>query len=310
MNERLRQALPALIGLILFLVALVVLRAELRAVRWPEITRDILGTPPSRLALAVVLTALNYLVLTGYDLIAFRYIGKALPRGRIAVAAFLAYAVANNVGVAMLSGASVRYRFYSRWGVTAEELSRIVFSYSVTFWLGLFALGGFAFVVSPLAGDPALPGRGVLVAAGCLLIAAVVGYLAATVVRTEPLRIRRFVLPLPGPAIALQQLLVSAADWALAGAVLYVLLPSGHLSFFAFLGTFLVAILLGMVSHVPGGVGVFEGLMVLLLKNSISSGELLPALVVFRVVYYLLPFAVALPPGRAPAGGSGASRSG
>lgn len=294
MNERLRQALPALLGLVLFLVALAVLRAELRAVRWDEITRDILGTAPLRLALAVLLTALNYLVLTGYDLIAFRYIGKALPRRRIAVAAFLAYAVANNVGVAMLSGASVRYRFYSRWGVTAEELSRIVFSYSVTFWLGLLALGGFAFVVSPLAGDPALPGRGVLVVAGCLLIAAVVGYLAATAIRTEPLRIRRFVLPLPGPAIAVQQLLVSSADWALAGAVLYVLLPAGHLSFFAFLGAFLIAILVGMVSHVPGGVGVFEGLMVVLLRNSISSGELLPALVVFRGVYYLLPFAVAL----------------
>ncbi len=294
MNERFRQALPALISLILFLVALAVLRVELRAVSWHEITRDILATPPPRLTLAILLTALNYLVLTGYDLIAFQYIGKALPRRRIAAAAFLAYAVANNVGVAMLSGASVRYRFYSRWGVTAEELSRIVFSYSVTFWLGLFALGGFAFVVSPLAGDPALPGRGVLVVAGCLLMAAVVGYLAATATRTEPLRIRRFVLPLPRPAIAAWQLIVSSADWALAGAVLYVLLPSGHLSFFAFLGTFLVAILLGMVSHVPGGVGVFEGLMVLLLKNSIPSGELLPALVVFRVVYYLLPFAVAL----------------
>jgi phosphatidylglycerol lysyltransferase len=294
MNERFRQALPALISLILFLVALAVLRVELRAVSWHEITRDILATPPSSLALAVLLTALNYLVLTGYDLIAFQYIGKALPRRRIAVAAFLAYAVANNIGVAMLSGASVRYRFYSRWGVTAEELSRIVFSYSVTFWLGLFALGGFAFVVSPLAGDPALPGRGVLIVAGCLLMAAVVGYLAATATRTEPLRIRRFALPLPGPAIAVWQLIVSSADWALAGAVLYVLLPSGHLSFFAFLGTFLVAILLGMVSHVPGGVGVFEGLMVLLLRNSIPSGELLPALVVFRVVYYLLPFAVAL----------------
>ena len=294
MNERFRQALPALVGLVLFLVALAVLRAELRAVSWHEVTRDILATTPPRLVLAVLLTVLNYLVLTGYDLIAFRYIGKALPRRRIAAAAFLAYAVANNVGVAMLSGASVRYRFYSRWGVTAEELSRIVFSYSVTFWLGLLALGGTAFVVSPLAGDPALPGRGVLVAAGCLLVATVVGYLAATAFRTEPLRIRRFVLPLPGLGIAVWQLLVSSADWALAGAVLYVLLPPGHLSFFAFLGAFLIAILLGMFSHVPGGVGVFEGLMVLLLRNSISSGELLPALVVFRVVYYLLPFAVAL----------------
>ena len=119
-------------------------------------------------------------------------------------------------------------------------------------------------------------------------------YLLATVLRTRPLRLRRFELPLPSPAIALGQALMSAVDWALAGAVLYVLLPPSGLSFLQFLGAFLVAILLGMASHVPGGVGVFEGLMVLLLKPYLTSGQLLPALVVYRAVYYLLPLAVAL----------------
>jgi phosphatidylglycerol lysyltransferase len=80
----------------------------------------------------------------------------------------------------------------------------------------------------------------------------------------------------------------------LAGAVLYVLLPPSELSFVQFLGTFLVAILIGMVSHVPGGLGVFEGLMVLLLKPYLSSARLLPALVVYRAVYYLLPLTIAL----------------
>ena len=73
---------------------------------------------------------------------------------------FLAYAISNNVGFAMLSGASVRYRFYTRWGVTAEELSRIVFSYSVTFWLGLLALGGLSLAVSPLPDITARAGAG------------------------------------------------------------------------------------------------------------------------------------------------------
>ena len=94
--------------------------------------------------------------------------------------------------------------------------------------------------------------------------------------------------------IAAAQLALSSIDWALAGAVLYVLLPPSALSFVAFLGLFFVAILLGMASHVPGGVGVFEGLMVLLLKPYLSSGQLLPALVVFRGVYYLMPLSVAL----------------
>ena len=121
-----------------------------------------------------------------------------------------------------------------------------------------------------------------------------VAYVVATVVRRHPIRIWSFELPLPSPRIALAQLTISAVDWALAGAVLYVLLPPSHLTFLDFLGAFLAAQLLGLASHVPGGVGVFEGLMVVLLKPSLSSAELLPALIAYRAVYYLLPLTAAL----------------
>ena len=294
MSERLRQALPVAIGFALFLVALEVLRVELRAVSWHDLTADVLRTPPWQLAVALGLTALNYAALTGYDLLAFAYIGKALPRARIALASFLAYAISNNVGFAMFSGASVRYRFYTRWGVTAEELSRIVFSYSVTFWLGLLGLGGLSLVVSPLASARELPAHALLAPVAWILMLVPPAYLLATVLRRRPLRLRSFELPLPSPTIAMGQALLSAAEWGLAGAVLYVLLPPSGLSFLSFIGAFLMAILLGMASHVPGGVGVFEGLMVLLLRPYLTSGQLLPALVVYRAVYYLLPLAVAL----------------
>jgi phosphatidylglycerol lysyltransferase len=289
-----RQALPVAIGLVLFLAALEVLRVELRGVSWHDLVADVIGTPPSRLGFAVVLTALNYAALTGYDLLAFAYIGKTLPRMHIALASFVAYAISNNVGLAMLSGASVRYRFYTRWGVTAEELSRIVFSYSVTFWLGLLGLGGLSLVVSPLVSARELPAYQLLLPVAWILMLAPPAYLLATVLRARPLRLWRFELPLPSPAIALSQALLSAVEWTLAGAVLYALLPSSGLSFLTFLGAFLIAILLGMASHVPGGVGVFEGLMVLMLRPYLRSGQLLPALVVYRAVYYLLPLGVAL----------------
>ncbi|MGE5198090.1 MAG: UPF0104 family protein, partial [Rhodospirillaceae bacterium] len=122
MPERLRRAIPVAIGLVLFVVALEVLRVELRRVTWHELTADVMATPAWQLILALALTAVNYAALTGYDLLAFAYIGKTLPRARIALTSFLAYAISNNVGFAMLSGASVRYRFYTRWGVTADEL--------------------------------------------------------------------------------------------------------------------------------------------------------------------------------------------
>ncbi len=294
MSARLRQAIPVAIGLVLFVAAIEVLRVELRTVGWHALSADVFRTPPWRLALALVLTGVNYVALTGYDLLAFAYIGKTLPRLRIAMASFLAYAISNNIGFAMLSGASVRYRFYSRWGVTAEELSRIVFSYSVTFWLGLCGLGGLSLIVSPLVSAPDLPAHQLLAPIAWVLMLIPPAYLLATVLRTRPLRFRRFELPLPSPAIAAGQALVSAVDWTLAAAVLYVLLPPTGLSLLQFLGAFLIAILLGMLSHVPGGVGVFEGLMVLLLKPYLTSAQLFPALVVYRAVYYLLPLAVAL----------------
>ena len=135
-RRRWLEVLPAVAGLVLFLAALEVLRIELRTVSWADLMTDVMRVHGADLALAIALTVLSYVVLTGYDLVAFVYIGKTLSRARVMVTSFLAYAIANNVSFAMLSGASVRYRYYSRWGVTGEELSRIVFWSSVTFWLG------------------------------------------------------------------------------------------------------------------------------------------------------------------------------
>lgn len=278
----------------LFVAALELLRTELRAVSWDDLVDDLLSTPWSQLLAALGLTSVNYLALTAYDLLAFAYIGKTLSPTRIAGASFVAYAVSNNIGLAMLSGAAVRYRFYTRWGLTAEDLSRIVFSYSVTFWLGLFALGGLSLVITPIPDVAGLPTRVILAPAGALLALLAPGFLVLTMVRQEPLRVRQLELPLPTPAIALAQIAISCIDWALAGAVLYVLLPAQAPGFMTFLGMFLGAVLLGMISHVPGGVGVFESLMVMQLRPYLPPGELLAPLVVFRTVYYFLPLVVAM----------------
>ena len=290
----LRRAAPAVISLALFFAALYVLRAELRQVTWSQLTRDVVATPPRRLAIALALTVLNYALLTGYDLLAFVYIGTHVARARVALASFVAYAVANNVGFAMLSGTSVRYRFYTRWGITGEELSRIVFFYVTTFWLGLLLIGGVSLATSQLPNDLRVPGRPFVVVTGWLLVLLVVGYVAATWIRTTPVRLSRFVVPLPTPRLALAQVAISTCEWVLAGCVLYALLPQGAPPLLTFLGVFLVAQLLGLASHVPGGVGVFEGLMILLLQPYVASGALLPPLIVYRAIYYLLPFGVAL----------------
>ena len=296
MRDKLRAALPAGVSLGVFLAALVVLRRELEGEDWGAISGDVVATSWPRLAAALLLTGLNYLVLTGYDLLAFEYLGRPLPRGRrrIAGVSFLAYAIANSVGFAMLSGTSVRYRFYARWGVGAEGLSRIVFSYSVTFWLGLLLLGGLSLALAPPPGAAVVLSPAFLAPLGWALVLASLLWIGVAFWRRKPLHLGRLELPVPAPWLACAQLAVSCLDWALAGAVLYALLPGSAVPFLGLLGAFLIAQILGLASHVPGGVGVFEGLMVLLLKPRLGSGQLLPALVVYRVVYYLLPFVMAL----------------
>ena len=106
MTDRLRRALPAMAGFALFAAALEVLRYQLAAVTWQALVSDVAATPRGRLAVSLACTAASYVALVGYDLLAFRVIGKALPMANVAFAAFLSYAISNNVGFAMLSGAS------------------------------------------------------------------------------------------------------------------------------------------------------------------------------------------------------------
>jgi phosphatidylglycerol lysyltransferase len=244
-----RRVLPAVLALVLFIAALEVLRRELHSVSWHALSARALGTPPWLIATAFLLTALNYLVLSGYDFIAIASLGRhptshgfngtGLSIKNIAVTSFLAYAIANSVGLSMLSGASVRYRFYSRWGITGQQFSRIVISYSVTFWLGLLALGGLSLVFSPLLVDVAFPRTAATV--GVALLSICIAYVVAAIIRRRPIRVWGFELQLPSGRLAVLQLLLSSLDWALAGAVLYVLLPRGTAPFPVVLSAFVAA---------------------------------------------------------------------
>ena len=244
--------------------------------------------------LALLLTALNYLVLTGYDQLAVAYAGLRLHRGRVALAGFVSYAISNSLGFGMLSGAAVRFRFYTRWGVGALELSRIVLFQSTTFWLGLLVLGGATLGFAPHPWLRDLPAAPLVRALGLALLGLGLAYAVLPLVRRAPLRLGRFEVPVPTARLAAGQFVLSILDWGLAAAVLQALLPPGAVPFGELLGAFLAAQIVGLVSHVPGGLGVFETLMVLALKPYLPATSVLPALVLYRAVYYLLPLAAAL----------------
>lgn len=283
------------IGVVLLVAAVVVLGRELRQVSYEEV-RATLGTlPRAFIWLSVLFTAANYAILTGFDLLAFRYIGRTdVPPWKVALASYTGYAIANSVGFALLSGTSVRYRFYSRWGLTAGEISRIVVFYFGTFWLGLLVLGGWSLGFDPHPGMREKLGDFTVRAIGFALLGMGGAYLAAAAVRKTPLRVGRFELPFPPLKTVAMQFLLSTVDWALAAAVFYFVLPPTGLTFAELLSAFLAAQILGLLSHVPGGFGVFEGTMALLLGSYLTPEQLLSSLILYRLVYYVGPLGVAL----------------
>lgn len=284
--------LSPLVGLALFAVAILVLGGELRKMPPRELAATMRAMPTTALALAALLTFLNYLILTGYDQLAFVYIRRPISRWQIAMASFVGYAIANNVGFALLSGTSARYRFYSRWGLSGEDISRVVLFYSSTYWLGLNVVGGWALAGGEIQGIDAYVPASLARLTGWLFLLSAFAYPLFVLIRKTPICVGGVRIELPSMGLVGSQFLLSMLDWVLASAVLYVLVPAPRPDFLYFLGAFLAAQLVALISHVPGGLGVFESLMVLLL--GLPAVKVLPALALFRVIYYLVPLGGAL----------------
>jgi phosphatidylglycerol lysyltransferase len=295
MKQKLLHSLGPLFGLFLFLAALWILHHELQEYHYHDIVHHVEELPPHCVFLALILTILDYLVLTGYDTLALRYLKHPLAYSKIAFASFLGYAFSHTLGFSLVSGAPIRYRLYSAWGLSAVEITNVVVFGILTFWLGLFSVGGLMFLLEPLEIPATLHLPFVSVRPfGVLFLLLVGGYVVASAVRKKPLTIREWELPLPSLGLSLVQLGVACLDWALAGSVLYVLLPpTAHLSYPGFLGIFLLAQVTGVVSQVPGGLGVFETVAILFLSPIFPASAILGSLLAYRGIYYFLPLGVA-----------------
>lgn len=291
-----RKILGPLFGVSLFAVALWVLHRELWAYSYHDILAALAAIPAPRILLALFLTIVNYAVMTGYDMLALRHIGRRISLLRTVLASFISYAFSLNIGASVLSGGSVRYHMYSGWGLSTLEVTSVVAFCSVMFFAGLLATAGVLFLCVPLPLPPSLPLPFVsLRAVGALLLAGVGGYLFLGWRRRRPLIFIGWQFPLPGPAMIASQVAISSLDWVLAGAVFFALLPSLPLSAFPMvLGSFLLAQIAGLLSQLPGGLGVFETAILLLLGQALPSGQLFGALLAYRGIYYLLPLATSV----------------
>ena len=285
----------ALLGIALFGLALFWLHHLLGQYRWRDILAHVHAISSARLLRAGFFAFAGYGCLTLYDALAVRFAGARLPYARVALVSFMGYAIGHNVGLNTLSGGAIRYRAYSALGLGAKQIATIVAFGTVTFFLGAGVLLGLSLLSQAGLSESVLHVHAsIAVGAGVVLLAAVAAYLGLVCTQHKPLKIRGYLIPVPRPRIALAQIAVACADLLCAAAVLYVLLPpQAAIGFIAFSGIYLIALAAGVISNVPGGIGVFEAVLLLLL-HSVPKDRLLGALVAYRAIYYFAPFGIAL----------------
>jgi phosphatidylglycerol lysyltransferase len=295
-GQMLRWLGPAVV-LLLMAGSLWLLHKQLAHTDFREVKAAVWSIPRSRLLAALGLTAVAYALLPGYDFTALAYVGKKLPARRVELAGFLAYGISQTLGFPLVTGSGIRYRLWSSWGLSTAEIAEAIAFANATHTICAGAVIGTALVLEPrsaveLLKLPAGPLRPV----GAICVLGVIAYLWWSARHSgKPLRFRGWEFPVPPVKLTLIQLVVAAVDWVIGGAVLYLLLPKEHgIGFAIFIGAFLISLFAGLISHVPGGVGVFETMMVLLLSEWIPAPEVLGRLVAYRAVFYLVPFFVAV----------------
>lgn len=255
-----------------------------------QLEAAIAAVPASRLLGAGAFAAASYLCLTGFDFLATRYVDRPLPYRRVALASFTSLALGHNIGLAALSSGAVRYRFYTRWGLSAAEVGKIILFCAITVGLGLIVLGAAALLLQPeLAQQVTGLGRPLVLALGAACAATSLAYMALSALASGPVRFRSWSLEVPNPRLALGQLVIGPLNFACVAACLHqTLLAVADLPYLAVASAYVIANVAALVTHVPGGLGVIESVVQYLLPQA----DLIGALLVFRFVYFLVPLAL------------------
>jgi len=291
--SRWRPVAVVAIALIVALLGADALRALATELDYAAIAAAVRTTSGRDLGAALLATGLSYLALSGYDWSALRVAGVRLPWRNVLQTAFVAYALGNSMGVGVLTGGAVRMRMYGAAGLAAGVISQVIAFDALAFGWGITVTGAVGLLAGAqdIAATLHLRLSLLQTAAGMVLLAS-----AALCVWLGPGRrvtVRGREIALPGACIALRQLGVSALDITAAAAALWCLLPGG-VDFPAFVGAYAVATAFGVLSHIPGGIGVFEALMLVGLHRQIPGETLAGALVLYRGVYYVAPLMLAL----------------
>ena len=278
-------------GSAIFIITLLVMQG--RSIDWGEVFDTLRAYPLRTLVLAASLAALSHLIYSSFDLIGRYYTGHKLPVPAVMTLTFVSYAFNLNLGT-VVGAVAMRVRLYSRLGLEAGLITRIVGMSMLTNWLGYFLLAGLAFLWWPLKLPPDWTvGVGALRTSGAVLVGVVLGYLGmCALAKQREWTVRGHDIALPRLRLALVQLALSTANWAVMGAIVFVLLQ-GQVDYPVTLGVLLVGAVAGLLSRIPAGLGVLEAVFVALLSPPTSRTALITAVLVYRAAYYWTPLAIA-----------------
>jgi phosphatidylglycerol lysyltransferase len=283
---------PALI--LLACILLVVFPHVTRAVDYHAMMWSLRHTPSGRIWLAVLLTAISYLALIARDLCALIDAGVIVPAPLLLLASFCGSALGNAVGFGKLTGAAVRARVYGVLGIGPQQVDRIMSYIGVMFGIGLVAF--LAANVSG-AGSGAVRILGLAPTAvhwaGAAVLIGTVGGLSVCARRRVSVALGGRSFETPTLTIALIQLFLTALDLAAAAGSLWILLPAGNLDFFTFAALYSAATALGVISGLPGGLGIFDVAVFCVLERFAPADQVAAALVLYRGVYFVLPLLAA-----------------
>lgn len=287
--------LMQLITLVMFVLAVSAIYHMLREVQPAQFLDGVRTMPWSSFAWSVLFMALSFVFMVGYDASALFYLKKRLPWRTVALGAFTGYAFSNTVGMALVSGASIRYRIYVEAGLDGMDIAKIAAFCALAFGIGAHVVAAAGLALAPdLLAERLSLSPDLLRAVGFVGLGLAAAVLLWLVPRPRTLRLLRWELNLPGWRLSLTQLAITVFDILFSVACLYVLLPAGSVPFGTLVLVFVLAAALGVASHVPAGLGVFEAVMIAALGDNVPMAQLTVALVLFRVIYYLLPLSLAM----------------
>ena len=276
--------------------AIFALTHALRHIDFDKVNAIIRHTEPRVVALALIMVTASYGSITLYDWLALHTMGRRdVPYRIAALASFTSYPIAHGIGAVALISPVIRYRIYSRNGLSAMGVANVCFLTGLTFWLGNMTALGFSLLYEPAAIGvidhlPPWTNRSLAL----VLLAGVCGFLLWSWLHPRHIGKSEWLVRLPSGPLVLLQILVGLLDLTAAAVAMYVLLPVGlDISFFRLIAVFIAATLLGFASHAPAGLGVFDATILIGLGGE-HREQLLAALLMFRFLYHLVPLSIAL----------------